>query len=374
MSGESQIDVGPTKPKRSAAKRRIAVAGALGAAAIVSAGGLIHARGQHVYANDARIASDVVALASEAAGRVVELKVRPGDMVRAGDVLARLEPRDAEFALQEIDANIAAIDAQKAQLRAQQAAINSRVGRAVEVSNAGVLQAEAGLEAAQADLRLARSAFGRTRTLHSKGLLARSRLEEDQARLTAAEKAVDRARAAVAGARGDVDVTASGRDEADILDEQIAALDAQRAALLAKRAQQSLDLSRREIVAAFDGVIDQTFVDAGEFVTPGARILMYHDPKNVWVDANVKETDFRKLAVGAEATVKVDAYPRRKFKARVQRIGGAATSQFALLPNPNPSGNFTKVTQRLPVRLVLEGANGFLRPGMMVEVNIDAVD
>jgi membrane fusion protein (multidrug efflux system) len=127
-------------------------------------------------------------------------------------------------------------------------------------------------------------------------------------------------------------------------------------------------------VAAFDGVIDQTFVDAGEFVTPGARILMYHNPRNVWVDANVKETEFRKLAVGAQATVKVDAYPGRKFKARVQRIGGAATSQFALLPNPNPSGNFTKVTQRLPVRLVLEGSNGFLRPGMMVEVNIDAVD
>ncbi|MBJ7411952.1 MAG: HlyD family secretion protein [Phenylobacterium sp.] len=374
MSGESQTDVGAAKARPRAARRKIALASVLAAAAVVCAGGFIHARGQHVYANDARIASDVVALASEAAGRVVELKVRPGDAVRAGQVLVRLEPRDAEFALQEIEANIAALEAQKAQLRAQQAAITSRVGRAVEVSNAGVLQAEAGLAAAQADLKLARSAFSRTQTLHSKGLLARSRLEEDQARLTAAEKAVDRAKAAVDAARGDVYVTASGRDDADVLNEQIAALDAQRAGLLAKRAQHSLDLSRREIVAAFDGVIDQTFVDAGEFVTPGARILMYHNPRNVWVDANVKETEFRKLAVGAQATVKVDAYPGRKFKARVQRIGGAATSQFALLPNPNPSGNFTKVTQRLPVRLVLEGSNGFLRPGMMVEVNIDAVD
>lgn len=159
-----------------------------------------------------------------------------------------------------------------------------------------------------------------------------------------------------------------------MLNDQIAALQAQRAGLVARRAQHALDLSRREIVAVFDGVIDQTFVDAGEFVTPGSRILMYHDPKNVWVDANVKETDLRKVAIGAEATVKVDAYPGRKFRARVQRISGAATSQFALLPNPNPSGNFTKVTQRLPVRLSLEGANGLLRPGMMVEVDIDAID
>ena len=94
----------------------------------------------------------------------------------------------------------------------------------------------------------------------------------------------------------------------------------------------------------------------------------------VWVDVNVKETEFRKLKVGASAKVKVDAYPGRTFEAKVQRLGGAATSQFALLPNPNPSGNFTKVTQRLPVRLAITQQQNLLRPGMMAEVTIDATD
>ena len=94
----------------------------------------------------------------------------------------------------------------------------------------------------------------------------------------------------------------------------------------------------------------------------------------VWVDANVKETDFRKLAIGASARITVDAYPNRVFEGDVVRLGEAATSQFALLPSPNPSGNFTKVTQRLPVRISIDQQDGLLRPGMMVEVSIDVVD
>ena len=142
----------------------------------------------------------------------------------------------------------------------------------------------------------------------------------------------------------------------------------------AQRGQQTLDLGRREIRAAFDGVIDQTFIDAGEFVTAGTRLLMYHNPSEIWIDVNIKETDVRKITVGAPARVKIDAYPGQVFDARVSEVGGAATSQFALLPNPNPSGNFTKVTQRIPVRLEIVQQQGRLRPGMMVEATIDVVD
>jgi membrane fusion protein, multidrug efflux system len=94
----------------------------------------------------------------------------------------------------------------------------------------------------------------------------------------------------------------------------------------------------------------------------------------VWVDANVKETDFRKLQLGARASIAVDAYPGRVFVGKVVRLGEAATSQFALLPSPNPSGNFTKVTQRLPVRITVAQDGALLRPGMMVEVEIDVAD
>ena len=96
-----------------------------------------------------------------------------------------------------------------------------------------------------------------------------------------------------------------------------------------------------------------------------------HDPKRVWIEANIKETQIRKLAVGQPVEVRVDAYPREVFSGRVQTIGSATTGSFALLPNPNPSGNFTKITQRLPVRIEIEQTGERLAPGMMVEVHID---
>ncbi len=112
------------------------------------------------------------------------------------------------------------------------------------------------------------------------------------------------------------------------------------------------------------------FVDVGEYVTPGQRLVLVHDPKRVWVEANIKETNIRSLSVGQSVDIKVDAYPGEEFKGTVQIVGSAATSQFALLPSPNPSGNFTKITQRLPIRIAIDNPEEKLRPGMMVEVKI----
>ena len=113
-----------------------------------------------------------------------------------------------------------------------------------------------------------------------------------------------------------------------------------------------------------------TFVRQGEHVAAGQRIAMFHDPERIWVEANVKETSIGRLKPGMKAEVRVDAYPGRVVRGEIHRIGQAATSQFALLPDPNPSGNFTKITQRLPVRIRLEEKDLELRPGMMVEVDI----
>jgi membrane fusion protein (multidrug efflux system) len=113
-----------------------------------------------------------------------------------------------------------------------------------------------------------------------------------------------------------------------------------------------------------------TFVSQDEHVAVGQRILMFHNPTSIWVEANVKETEVGLLEPGMKAQIRVDAYPDQSFSGEVFRIGRAATSKFALLPDPNPSGNFTKITQRLPVRIRLDEADVKLRPGMMVEVDI----
>ncbi|MCV0414963.1 MAG: HlyD family secretion protein [Brevundimonas sp.] len=331
--------------------------------------GWLTLRAGKVNSSDARIAAHVIAVSSEVSGRVVDLHVRAGQRVRAGQILASIDPADSRLALARIDAEIERIEAQQAQLRAQQAAVVRRVGEQMGVSAAGVSAAQADALARQAEVAAARSAFDRSKTLFERGLVAQSRFDEDQARLRAAEQSAARAQAQIAGSRAQVGVTREGTSEVEESPRStLRRKDCGLSAVSRTGSRPSRNSGR------IRGVIDQTFIDPGEFVSAGTRLLMYHNPSEIWIDVNVKETDVRKITVGAPARVKIDAYPGQVFDARVSEVGGAATSQFALLPNPNPSGNFTKVTQRIPVRLEIVQQQGRLRPGMMVEATIDVVD
>ena len=149
---------------------------------------------------------------------------------------------------------------------------------------------------------------------------------------------------------------------------------ARRALLLARIRRHRGEVADHVVRSPRDGVVSRTFVEQGEYVEPGQRIALLHDPLAVYVEANVRETGIRRLRPGQRVRVEVDAYPDRTFEGRVVRIGAAATSTFALLPSPNPSGSFTKVTQRFPVRIAVEQDGERLRPGMMVEVFIRTGD
>ena len=117
--------------------------------------------------------------------------------------------------------------------------------------------------------------------------------------------------------------------------------------------------------------MDQVYADLGEYVVPGQRLILMHNPAKVWIKANIKETEVRHLRKGKRVGISVDAYPDMDFYGQVTRIGNTATSQFSLLPSANPSGNFTKVTQRIPIEISIEQSGNLLRPGMMVEVAIE---
>ena len=153
--------------------------------------------------------------------------------------------------------------------------------------------------------------------------------------------------------------------EAEVLASTAARLRTRRSRLLTERED-------AEIKMTFDAVVARTFVEAGEYLKPGTRIALAHDPSAVWVEANVKETELHRFRPGAAVDLTLDALPDSTFRGRVRWIGPSATSQFALLPNPNPSGNFTKVTQRVPVRIDFEAPPAQLRPGTMVVARIHA--
>jgi membrane fusion protein (multidrug efflux system) len=252
--------------------------------------------------------------------------------------------------------------------------VRTQVAAKLAAGEAQLTAAEANHRASQASLTNASSRFERVNRLASSKVTSEQTLEEAQATLSTATEQEKSSAAAIMTARANLDVARSEEAQIAVLDRQIAVLESQKAALVAQRGQKEVDLGRREIRAQFDGVIDSTFIEAGEYVGPGTRLLIYHDPNVIWIDANVKETDFGRVKLGAPAAVTVDAYPQLKVSGKVTRVGEAATSQFALLPSPNPSGNFTKITQRLPIRIEIDQQEGLLRPGMMVEVSVDVVN
>jgi membrane fusion protein (multidrug efflux system) len=151
----------------------------------------------------------------------------------------------------------------------------------------------------------------------------------------------------------------------------LAKLAFQRESLQLELQRQQVDLNNRTIVAPSDGIIDGLYMEPGALVLPGMRMLLMHNPDAIWVSANVKETEVRFLRPGQAVAIHVDAYPDTAFSGEVIKIGHAATSEFSLLPSTNPSGNFTKVTQRLRVKIALAQQQLLLKPGMMVEVAID---
>ncbi|MCG8273100.1 HlyD family secretion protein [Aquamicrobium sp. NLF2-7] len=331
-------------------------------------------RWSHVAINDSRIAANLVTVGSEVSGRVVSIDVIAGDQVKKGDLLASIDSETARLELSALDAQIEGVNAQQAQLRAQQDMVRTQVAAKLAAGEAQLTAAEANHRASQASLINASSRFERVNRLASSKVTSEQTLEEAQATLSTATEQEKSAAAAIMTARANLDVARSEEAQIAVLDRQIAVLESQKAALVAQRGQKEVDLGRREIRAQFDGVIDSTFIEAGEYVGPGTRLLIYHDPNVIWIDANVKETDFGRVKLGAPAAVTVDAYPQLKVSGKVTRVGEAATSQFALLPSPNPSGNFTKITQRLPIRIEIDQQEGLLRPGMMVEVSVDVVD
>lgn len=339
---------------------------------LIAAGRWLHHRFTHVLVEDARVAADMVVLSSRVPGWISAVRVTEGETVARGAVLAVIDDRIAGLQLREIEAQLGAAAARRAEIEARIAMIDRQTTSQREAREARISAAEAALAASEAQLGLAEAEYGRAQRLVDTGAGTRARLDQMRAALDAGRQQVLGRRAEIADARANLAEVVAAREQITVLRRQLDTLAEEERGLRAQRDRAALDLADRTIVMPFDGVVDRVFADPGEYVTPGQRLLMVHDPAAVRVDANVKETDIRFFRPGARVAVTVDAYPGLVIEGVVDRVGQAATSEFALLPNPNPSGNFTKIAQRLPVRIRVPQSEGRLRPGMMVEVEARA--
>lgn len=340
-------------------------------AAVVVAGFEIHDRVTHVSETDARIAGHLVTISSRVSGWVTDVSVEEGDAVNAKEVLAIIDDRESRLRVKQLEAQLRTIEADRERLGAERALIDEQTRSRLETQQSRLNAARASVSALDAQSELATAELARARSLFGKNVISRQELEKAQAEARRLEGQNRMAVAELEESRAKLVEERAERARLKVLDKLVEKLGHERAELQSQLEQQKLDLADRTIRSPVNGVVDKTFVDVGEFVNPGQRLAIVHDPADIWVEANIKETQIRKLALGLPVEVFVDAFPDDAFTGEIISIGHSTTGSFALLPNPNPSGNFTKITQRLPVRIAIEQREQKLRPGMMVEVRID---
>ncbi|WP_445945037.1 HlyD family secretion protein [Rhizobium sp. CB3060] len=306
-----------------------------------------------VSTDDAYVQADNSAIAPKISGYITGVVVNDNQTVKAGQVLARIDDRDFKTALDQAKADVAAaqadVEAKQASLDMQQSLI-AAAQATVDVDKANETFAE------QNDKRYA--------SLSVNGYAPVQTAQQAASQIAAARAAIDRDTASLAGTIKQV----------DLLKAQLAQARATLAHDQAVQSQAELNLSYTTIVAPLDGVIGNRTLRVGQYVQAGTQLMSVVPTSAAYIVANYKETQLTDVHAGQPVDIEVDMFPGRVYHGHVDSLAPASGQEFALLPPDNATGNFTKVVQRIPVKIVLDGdsaASGDLRPGMSVQPSID---
>ncbi len=345
-------DVAAAKP----GKRKFIMIGVFGllALAAIGYGAYFVLVGRfYISTDDAYVRANNTTLGARVAGHVAAILPRDNSLVRAGDVIFRIDDGDYRIA----------VDAARSRIATQQATID-RIGRQVTALESAAEQAKAQLASADAALKRAGLDFERQQALSTKGFASRATFEVSEASRDQGVAAVKSAQAAFDAARDNVEVTKAQQAEAR----------AQLVELQSQLAKAERDLDFTSVRAPVDGTFSNRLVNSGDFIQAGQRLANVVPLNDVFIDANYKETQLKRIRPGQPVTISVDAYGHRKFAGVVDSISPAAGSVFTLLPPDNATGNFTKIVQRLPVRIRVPkevAKQNLLRAGMSVYATVD---
>ncbi|GAA0729239.1 HlyD family secretion protein [Sphingomonas japonica] len=308
------------------------------------AGWLWATSGRTVSTDNAYVQQDKVSVSAEVAGRIVEVSVTENQEVAAGDLLFRIDPEPYRIAVADADAAIAGAQVQLGTQRAS-----------YQGTGADIAAARDQISAAQQD-------YDRQAELMQRGFTTRARLQQS-------EHALEQARAALANANADAAEARAALATGAAVPGQNPAI----AAARVKREKALLDLARTEVRAPVAGTIAQSDrLQRGQMMMAGLPAVTVVADGRSWVEANFKETDLDHMRVGQKAEIGFDAYPELKLKGHVASIGAGTGSEFSVLPAQNANGNWVKVTQRVPVRIAIDGKSP--RPmiaGLTADVTVD---
>lgn len=301
--------------------------------------------GRIVSTDDARVKGTIVALSAKVNGRIEKVLVNEGDYVKAGQIIAKVEQQEFDAQVEQARANLTMAEAKLA------AALAGNRPQEIAQANAVVLQAKANMENSRRNSE-------RDEELYQKGAIAVQQRD-------ASKTTYDIARAQYLSATEQFSLGVEGPRQEDI---QVAKALVQQARAALKNVE--IQLSDTAIKAPVSGVIALKSVEDGEIVSFGQHLFSISNLSDVWIGANIEETYIGRIKVGKHVEFTIDAYPDKKFTGEVIEVGPAAGSQFALLPTENTSANFTKVTQRFPIKIKAEESDYVLKPGMSAVINV----
>ena len=303
--------------------------------------------------DDAYVGADITAISPKVSGYITQVAVTDNQIVHTGDLLAQIDDRDYRAALQKAEGAVAAEQALLANLDA-----NEHLQRAV------IDQAHAGIDAAQAESVRARDDQARYRDLSSRAAVSVESAQRADAVFKTARADTEKAQAAFVAAQRQLDVITTQKQQA-----HAALMQAE-----AERQLAQLNLGYTTLRAPVDGSIGNRRVRLGAFVEAGSPLLAVVPSHGLWIDANFKEDQLAHMKPGQLVTIRADVLPGREFHGRLGSLAPATGAQFSVLPPENATGNFTKIVQRVPVRVLLDERDatlGELRPGLSVTADID---
>jgi membrane fusion protein, multidrug efflux system len=302
--------------------------------------------------DDAYVKADYTTVAPKVAGYVSEVLVADNEKVVSGQALARIDDRDYRTALDQARGDVAAADATLRNLDAQ-----------IALQHSVIDQQQADINATLATQKFAQQDNVRYRDLLHRGFGTVQQTQAAEAKLQETSAQLERARAALVTAQKQLDVIATERDR------QVAVRD--RNAAIAHQAE--INLSYTTLVAAVDGIVGARSIRVGQFVAAGTQLMAVVPLQDVYIVANYKETQLTHVRDGARVDVTIDGFPGVHLTGHVDSVSPASGLEFALLPPDNATGNFTKIVQRIPVKIVLDHNTpaAMLRSGMSVEPTID---
>ena len=388
----------------------------------------------HVSTDDARVKGTLITVSAEVPGRLLSVPIEAGQPIKQGDLLARIDPEFYELEVAQRQAALEAVQSQLARAEIEHELAQAQTEGNIEVSEAvlsasqsqlsevqgaaqlehkrvqaelrgqeaAVEEARAQLAGTKAQLDVATAESERAERLFQDGIIAaeqrdqvtaaynfalaqhqsvQERLNKDLVLLQRARDESQRVQLRLESVRTQEQKV----EESQALKTQ--AVDVGRLGNMAqaeglkdlrakvKEAETELALARLRlektvIHSPVTGSVSQAIADSGEHVRAGQPIAIVNDPQDVWVSANIEETRIRQVQLGQPVDIAVDAYPDQSFQGQVHQIGAATRSEFAIIPAGSASAHFIKVTQRIPVRIVVENPDNLLKPGMMVEVGI----